>query len=196
MSFGPPDDSSGAEKADPGRSQAPLRGGGGVDPLNLSDAGLLADCDVHRYRASGPGGQKRNKPDSAVRLRHRRTGTTVVGTESRSQHENRARALRRLREALALSVETPTGEAEPLPDWLSDCVDRHGRLQVGKRHERYYHFLRRVVSLLRGAEGRVAPVAARLGVTTSHLIEFLRARRKLWARANALRKRFGHGPLK
>jgi hypothetical protein len=164
--------------------------------LALPDRDLLADCDVHRYRASGPGGQKRNKIESAVRLRHRPTGLTVVATESRSQHENRARALRRLREALALATDTPLDGSEPLPDWLSECADRRGRLQVGKRHPRYYPFLALLVALLLAAEGRVAPVAARLGVTTSQLVEFLRARRKLWARANAIRKHFGHAPLK
>ena len=168
----------------------------GSDPLEQSDRQLLADCDVHRYRASGPGGQHRNKVESAVRLRHRSTGLTVVAAESRSQHENRARALRRLRLALALSTEAPLEAADAMPEWLAECVDRRGGLQVGKRHERFYHFVRLVVRLLLGTEGRVAPVAGRLGVSTSHLVEFMRSHRKLWARANDLRRRFGHGALK
>src|ERR671933_2936662 len=71
---------------------------------NLSDAELLRQCAVDTYRASGPGGQKRNKTSSAVRLRHLPSGLTVIAEESRSQHENRARALRRLRQALYLKV--------------------------------------------------------------------------------------------
>ena len=59
------------------------------------DEALLAQCDLDRFRASGPGGQKRNKTDSAVRLRHRPSGLVGEANESRSQHENRARALRR-----------------------------------------------------------------------------------------------------
>src|SRR5579871_4476343 len=70
----------------------------------LSDAQLLAQCDVDTYRASGPGGQKRNKTSSAVRLRHTPSGLIVIAEESRSQHENRARALRRLRQALYLKI--------------------------------------------------------------------------------------------
>src|SRR6476646_6588217 len=71
---------------------------------HLSDAQLLAQCAVDTYRASGPGGQKRNKTSSAVRLRHLPSGLIVIAEESRSQHENRARALRRLRQALYLKV--------------------------------------------------------------------------------------------
>src|SRR4051794_28568175 len=63
----------------------------------LTDDQLLAQCEVDTYRASGPGGQKRNKTSSAVRLRHPPTGLLVIAEESRSQHENKARALRRLR---------------------------------------------------------------------------------------------------
>src|SRR5437016_10153870 len=70
---------------------------------SLTDPQLLQECEVDTYRASGPGGQKRNKTSSAVRIRHLPTGLIVTATESRSQHENRARALRRLREAIALT---------------------------------------------------------------------------------------------
>ena len=70
----------------------------------LTDAQLLAQCEVDTYRASGPGGQKRNKTSSAVRLRHPPSGLIVIAEESRSQHENRARALRRLRQALYLKL--------------------------------------------------------------------------------------------
>src|SRR5271154_4417132 len=71
---------------------------------NLTNAQLLHQCEVDTYRASGPGGQKRNKTSSAVRLRHPPTGLIVIAEESRSQHENRAKALRRLRQALFLKI--------------------------------------------------------------------------------------------
>lgn len=61
---------------------------------------LLAECDVETYRGSGPGGQHRNKTESAVRLRHRPTGLTRVGTEERSQLRNKRAALERLHQAL------------------------------------------------------------------------------------------------
>ncbi len=61
---------------------------------------LLAECDVDTYRASGPGGQHRNKTESAVRLRHRPSGLVRVATEDRSQSRNRVAALERLYKAL------------------------------------------------------------------------------------------------
>src|SRR5258708_9420988 len=70
----------------------------------LTDAQLLAQCDVDTYRASGPGGQKRNKTSSAVRVRHGPSGLLVIAEESRSQHENKVRALRRLRQAFYLKI--------------------------------------------------------------------------------------------
>jgi len=59
------------------------------------------DLVVTFYRASGPGGQHRNKTESAVRIKHLPTGIIVTAAESRSQHENREKALERLQERLA-----------------------------------------------------------------------------------------------
>jgi hypothetical protein len=81
------------------------------DFLVLDDAALFAQCEFDRFRASGPGGQKRNRTESAVRLRHRPSGLQSEAVESRSQHENRARALRRLRRSLALTARAPSSVA-------------------------------------------------------------------------------------
>ncbi len=57
---------------------------------------LARDCDITAYRSSGPGGQKKNKTESSVRVRHRPTGITRIATESRSQMRNRIAALERV----------------------------------------------------------------------------------------------------
>ena len=63
-------------------------------------ARLARDCTVTPYKSSGPGGQKKNKTESSVRVTHLPTGITRVATESRSQSRNRALALERVWEAL------------------------------------------------------------------------------------------------
>jgi protein subunit release factor A len=51
---------------------------------------------VETFKASGPGGQHRNKRETAVRVRHLPSGITALATEHRSQARNKALAFRRL----------------------------------------------------------------------------------------------------
>jgi protein subunit release factor B len=68
---------------------------------------LAKDCDVETYRASGPGGQHRNKTESAVRMTHRPSGIVRVATEHRSQLRNRELVLERIWRALELRRRKP-----------------------------------------------------------------------------------------
>lgn len=73
--------------------------------LAKTDEALAAECEETFFVGGGPGGQHRNKTETAVRLVHRPTGVTVTATERRSQAQNRGAALERLRGRLeALSV--------------------------------------------------------------------------------------------
>jgi hypothetical protein len=170
--------------------------------VHLSDSQLLDQCEVDIYRASGPGGQKRNKTSSAVRIRHPPSGLIVIAEESRSQHENRARALKRLRQAFFLKVreELPTETLTPAA--LATRLDHReacgggGRLDLGRKDPRYWPAVGVVLDVLQASQGRVSEAAEVLGISTGNLIAFLESDAKVWEQANHLRSRFGHKPLR
>src|SRR5438270_3617767 len=153
----------------------------------LSDAQLLEQCEVDTYRASGPGGQKRNKTSSAVRIRHLPSGTIVIAEESRSQHENRRRALGRLRQALYLKIR----EQPPCEGWTAELLARRpdllaaraadGRLGVQRKDPRYWAAAALALDVLQSIEARMADAAKLLGTSTANLVDFLAKDAKVWA---------------
>ncbi len=180
-----------------------MAGEGAVEPrlprvtwAGLTDPQLLAQCEVDTYRASGPGGQKRNKTSSAVRLRHAPTGLLVIAEESRSQHANKAKALRRVRRALYLDRRDPIDPATVAlhPELAGVLLD--GRLEVGVKHPAFWPAAGVVLDLLDAVSGQVSTAADALGVTTASVVEFLQADPRLWQSANRLRTRHGVKPLK
>src|SRR5579862_5322472 len=132
---------------------------------SLTDQQLLVQCAVDTYRASGPGGQKRNKTSSAVRIRHLPSGLIVIAEESRSQHQNRAKALERLRQAFYLKIRTALAPEELAPQEVSiregyhGARDQAGRLDLGKRDIRFWPAVGVVLDVLDAAEARVSLAA-------------------------------------
>jgi peptide chain release factor 1 len=70
-----------------------------------------SDLRIDTYRASGAGGQHVNKTDSAIRITHVPTGIVVACQEDRSQHKNRAKAMKML-QARMVAAQREKQEAE------------------------------------------------------------------------------------
>ncbi len=72
----------------------------GTERFKTDFDSLKNQVAVETYRSRGPGGQRKNKTETSVRLKHLPTGLTVIATESRHQSENLKLAFERLRERL------------------------------------------------------------------------------------------------
>ena len=176
----------------------------GSDFLDLDDAKLLRQCQVRAYRSSGPGGQHRNKVSSAVRLKHLPTGVTVHGDQSRSQHENKRLALRRLRMEVACRLRNHVDSAaRDLPPAVRSCAftARGGpaagmrRLECGPRDARFWRVAAFLLDTMEAFQGRVAPAAEFIGISTGNFVALLESQRHLLAAAQAIRKNHGCKPL-
>ena len=164
--------------------------------LGLADPALLAQCEMDRLRGSGPGGQKRNKTESSVRLRHEATGLSALAGESRSQHENRARALRRLRERIAFDLREPVDldDYQPPPALVALLAQEPVRKsEKWLRSPEYLRAAGHLVDLYQAVGCSLAEAARRLAVPSGRLERVARAddrlMRKLGELRNAMRGR-------
>lgn len=160
------------------------------DWLRLDDATLRKACLEERYKSSGPGGQRRNKVETAVRFRHRPSGAAVHSDESRSLQENRVRALRRLRERIAVEVRAPFDLDSPdLPPEFVAQRGPKGALTVNRRNPAYPLVVATVLDALQAADGSYAKAARALGLTTSQVMRFLRSDGEVWRAVAGVRPR-------
>ncbi len=166
-------------------------------PAALAEDELLQQCEIRRTRRSGPGGQHRNKVETAVIMTHLPTGIAAEASERRSQNENQRKALFRLRLKLALAVRLDPAQVLDAPAsarWQARV--RGGRLSINSEHEDFPALLAEALDVLQAQSYELAAAAAQLGASNSQLVNLLRREPAALVLLNTQRKRRGLQPLK
>ena len=87
------------------------------------------DFKIEYYKASGKGGQNRNKRDTAVRITHRDSGTVGNASEQRNRHQNQKMAFKRLvnnekfKKWLRLEIVRKSQNIKEIEKQINDWVD-------------------------------------------------------------------------
>lgn len=156
---------------------------------------LLGECTVERTRRSGPGGQNRNKVETAIVLKHKPTGITAQASERRSQIQNQDEALFRLRVTLAVEIRTPHApDATPSELWQRRASG--GRISCNPEHDDFPSLLAEALDTLAAHHDDAPAAAATLGVSPSQLIKFLKHEPQAMTDLNARRATAGMHPLR
>ena len=155
-------------------------------PATASAEQLIAECEVRRLRRSGPGGQHRNKVETAINLHHLPTGVRAEASERRSQAQNQTQAVFRLRVNLALEVRRSCGpDYVPSPLWQSR---RGGGLKASASNDDFPALLAEALDVLAALDADPKPAAAVLSCTPSQLIRLLKLDPRALALVNGWRR--------
>lgn len=162
-----------------------------MHPATWDTDRLLQQCECRAGRRRGPGGQHRNKVETAMVVTHLPTSIRGEASERRSQLANRKRAVFRLRVNLALEVRCPLADAAAGPSVLWRKHGTGGRLSVGGGHPDFPALLAEALDAVAAHEGRLAASAGWLGVTPSQLTRFLKKEPRALLQVNRIRQEHG-----
>ena len=164
-------------------------------PASLSLDELLSECNIRRQKRSGPGGQHRNKVETAVFLEHTPTGVTAEASERRSQEANRQQAIVRLRMNLAVEVRSDIEPAAVPSDlWQSRC--KSGKISVSAEHGDFPTILAEALDHIHAHAWDVKAAASELGCSTSQLVRLLAKEPRALIVVNQQRRERDLKPLK
>lgn len=161
-------------------------------PCDLPVENLLTQCQVTRTRGSGPGGQHRNKVETAIVVKHEPSGVIGQASEKRSQKANQEVAIGRLRVNLALAIRTHRQACSQR--WQART--RQGKLQINAQHFDYAAILAEAMDFVWDHQFDVAATAKQIGTSTSQLVKFLKTCPAAFQAVNQGRSKLGMGDLR
>jgi len=164
-------------------------------PACILEGELLKSCEVGRGRASGPGGQNRNKVETLVWITHIPSGVESHAGERRSQGENRHMAIKRLRLALAVEVRTGVPKGE-IGSGLWKSRTRGGKIACNPEHVDFPALLAEAMDVVADAGWELKKPALRLEVSASQLLKLIKDHPPAMVRLNHERAERGMHPLK
>lgn len=156
-----------------------------IHPCCLTEEELLKECSLRSDRRSGPGGQHRNKVETAVIIVHQPTGTQAEASQRRSQADNRREAIARLRLSLATRVRIPATSPAPSELWQQRASG--GRLSVSSTHSDFACLLAECLDRMHAVDYAMPNCAEFFGVTSSQLIKLMRQHPPALIQVNAAR---------
>ncbi|MEO8494799.1 MAG: peptide chain release factor-like protein [Planctomycetota bacterium] len=162
----------------------------------FDEAALLADCETRRQRRSGPGGQHRNKVETAVIITHTPTGIQGEASERRSQEQNRKVAVQRLRINLAIHHRTEVNAADYQPSelWQQRC--RSQRISINPQHEDFPAILAEALDLLAACGWEPKEAAPRLSCSPTQLLKLTQLEPQAFIELNRQRSERAMRPLR
>lgn len=150
---------------------------------------------MSRTRRGGPGGQHRNKVETAIVIEHAPTGVIAEANERRSQAENRSEAIFRLRIKLAIQVRRPVTPETPLSDrWRRRTIG--GKVQVSAVHDNFPALLAEALDWIASVDFHASAAAEKLGISTSSLVGLLAKAPEAFVKVNAERAARGMPKLR
>ncbi|MEL6496929.1 MAG: peptide chain release factor-like protein [Planctomycetota bacterium] len=163
-------------------------------PASLDSVSLLEQCSITRNRATGPGGQHRNKVETHVTVTHDATGVSGQAGERRSPEVNKRAAIRRLRLALAVACRAPVPIGEIGSDMWRGRV-RGGTIALNERHRDFPSMLAEALDVVYSSGLDVKRAALRLECTPSQLTKLIAKDTPALAALNEARSARGQRPL-
>ncbi|NLB63767.1 MAG: hypothetical protein GX801_06630 [Fibrobacter sp.] len=151
------------------------------DLLLMKPEELLKHCTVQAHRGGGPGGQKRNKTFSGVRIKYSPFNLEILCNENRSPHINKSLALKRLRLSIAIKVR------EPIDEEVMEFPGQKGR--ISSQNLLYAPWIAQVLDYFEHYQGQLKPVAEKWNLSNSALVRIFFSEKQLISEVQKIRQK-------